>query len=85
MVQVIVSRETAAQIMGLTEPCDVCDEDGRLVGRVTPQRCCESSDENLVIPFSEEEVEESFKGPGVPFEQVMQRLRQLELQTRLKG
>ncbi len=78
MVQVIISKEAADQIMGLSESCDVCDETGRFVGRVTPSSVLKECRSETEIPFTKDEIEAAFKEPTIPFERIRNRIRQLE-------
>ena len=64
MVQVIVSKETAAQIMGVTPKNAITAEDY----------------ENLVIPYTSEGISAAFNEPEISTEQLLHRLRTLESQ-----
>lgn len=77
MVQVIVSKEKLDEIMGLTEPFDLCDEFGRVVVRATVVK----DEQRMVardIPFTLEEIDQARRSPRRTTEQVRQRLKSLE-------
>ena len=77
-VQVVIDRATQEQILGLNQPFDLCDEAGRVFARATPMGLRADEDveyPNVVVPFTNEEIEAARKEPGFSTDHLRQRLR----------
>jgi len=56
MNQIVIDNETKSQLGDFTEPVEICDAAGRVLGRLIPA-IKESDDERYVPAISEEELQ----------------------------
>ena len=63
MTKVTIDTATWEKLVGIRETTDLCDEQGRIVGRFQPGPPRDANG-NIIIPLSEEEIEEASKQIG---------------------
>ena len=63
MTKVTIDTATWEKLVGIRETTDLCDEKGRIVGRFQPGPPRDANG-NIIIPLSEEEIEEASKQTG---------------------
>ena len=63
MTRVLLSAEQASQLVTTSQPVEMCDPSGNVVGTFFPRP---SSDlyRNILVPFTEEELDQAEAEPG---------------------
>ncbi|HQU45335.1 MAG TPA: hypothetical protein PK867_21140 [Pirellulales bacterium] len=76
MTRITVDAELRSRLLNLSEPLDLCDESGRLVGIFTPVSTSPPPGYSEP-PLSEEEWKRREEEPGYSIEEVLARLERL--------
>ncbi len=63
MTRVTIDAATWAKLQGVHDVAELCDEQGRVVGQFHPGPP-RDADGNIIVPFSNEEIEELSKQEG---------------------
>ena len=76
MTRITLDVETRKKLLNLTQPLDLCDETGRVLGTYTPMACpaAEDCDEPRL---SDEELRRRAQGPGYTTDEVIAYLESL--------
>lgn len=82
MTQLIASEAMLQQLRALTQPVDIVDAEGKVLGRYTPVTSSEKEEQyrEAMTLFDPKELERlaQTKQPGYTIDQVMEHLRSLE-------
>ncbi|HUY34378.1 MAG TPA: hypothetical protein VMV69_16650 [Pirellulales bacterium] len=76
MTKIILDADTRSKLLNLTQPLDLCDEMGRVLGTFMPL-VSPAEDDYGEPPISEEELRRRAKGPGYTTEEVIAYLESL--------
>ena len=76
MTRVIVDAQLRGKLLDFSEPLDLCDEEGRIVGRFIPLGTLPPPG-YTEPPLSDEQWKRRQEGPGYSTDEVISRLEQL--------
>lgn len=76
MSRIIVDIQTRSKLLNLTQPLDLCDESGRLLGVFTPLSDLEAA-ERARPPITEEELARRLHEPDYSTQEVLAYLEKL--------